>query len=361
MDQKPDLLTRVGRFAVLITGAAGLIWFLYRIRLAIFLLIGSAWLAYALDPVAELLSARKPRLRPLGIALAYIAVFAAFGLVIGIALGPAVRDARGLAASLPAYAQRLQEWQTHASTSYLERLPPGFRPVIDEVVREASSRLQALGVNLAQRSVALVVSTTALLAAGALMLIMSIMLLADKEYFKQGVFLLIPTAYQTDAATLLDEIDDALSAFVRGQLITAAAVGGTLMLGMKILNVQYAVLLGLFAGITQLVPDVGAVVGLVAAVTLTAFQGLWQAVRALILFLVVYQLAARVMGPWVMSRTVRIHPLVVILATVAGAVLGGVWGALLAVPVTAVLKVIVAFAYQRLAARYRLGPVRGTG
>lgn len=356
MEGKPDPLTRVIRAVAAAVVIAGLVWVLVRLRLVILLLIGSAWMAYALDPLVQFFSNRRRQLRPVGIALAYLTVSAILALIGIVALGPAVRDVRELAATLPTYAQRLQEWETHASATLLERLPPGARTLVDQAAGEASGRLRALGVNLAQRSVALVISISALLGALALMLVLSILLLADKEYLKDQVFRLIPTRFQEEAAALLGQIDAALSAFVRGQLLIAAAVGVVLSGGMRVLNVEYAVLLGLFAGITQLVPDVGAVVGIAVAVGLTAFQSLWLSLKVLVLFLVVFQFAARLLGPWVMSRTVRIHSLVIILATVAGAVLGGVIGALLAVPVAATLKVLVSYAYDRLAPRWKLGP-----
>lgn len=362
MQRSPDIFTRTTRLVALVLVAGIVLWFLYRIRFVLLLLVASAWVAYALDPLVQVFSGRQRRLRPLGIALAYIAVTAAI-VVLGVAaLGPAVSDARRLATNLPEYAQQLQQWSTSVSSTYLQRLPPDTRPLLDQVVNEASDRLRDLGRSLAQRTVAFVLSLSTLLGAGTLVLIFSILLLSDKDYFKEATFRLIPSAYQDDAAVLLGQIDGALSALVRGQILIGVAVGIALWIGLSLLHVQYAVLLALFTGVAQLVPDIGAIIGLIAGVTLASFQGLRSAVETAVLFLVVYQVSARILGPWVMSRAVHIHSLVVILVTVIGALLAGVVGALLAVPVAAVAKVVLSFTYERLAPRYHLGqaPVAGS-
>lgn len=359
MRQAPDPLTRVIRSVALTLVALIALWFLYRIRFVLLLLVASAWVAYALDPLVQVFSGQRRRLRPFGIAVAYVGVTAVL-IVIGIvALGPAVGDARNLATNLPEYAQRLQQWSTGASAIYLKRLPPGARPLIDQVANETGDRLRDLGRGLAERTLAFILSLSTLLGAGALVLVLSILLLSDKEYLKEATFRLIPSAYHANAATLLEQVDVALAAFVRGQILIGLAVGIALWIGLTLLHVQYAVLLAMFTGLAQLIPDVGAIIGLVAGVTLAAFQGLWPAIETAALFLVVYQLSARVLGPWVMSRAVHIHSLIIILVTVTGAILGGVVGALLAVPLAAMAKVVLAFAYERLGPRFGLqGPAQ---
>lgn len=349
----PDPLTRIIRLLALTLAGLVLLWVLYRIRFVILLIVASAWVAYAIDPLVQVFSRKQPRFRPLGIVLAYLVVIAALITVGVLALGPAIGDARNLATNLPQYAQRLQEWSTGVSAMYL-RLPAATRPLIDQVARETGDRLRDLGRSLAGRTLAFILSLSTLLGAGALVLVISILLLSDKEYLKDATFRLIPTAYHVDAGALLEQIDAALSAFVRGQILVGAAVGIALWIGLTILHVQYAVLLALFTGVAQLVPDLGAIIGLVAGVTLAAFQGLWPAIETAALFLVVYQVSARVLGPWVMSRAVQMRTLIVILVTVAGAILGGVVGALLAVPLAAVAKVVLTFAYERLGPRFGL-------
>jgi predicted PurR-regulated permease PerM len=292
------------------------------------------------------------RLRPFAIAAAYVVVIAALIIPAMAALTPAVRDVRNLSTALEDYSQRVREWSEGDLPGSLQRLPAAIRPPIDHVTQGTSDLLRSLGRGLMTATLAFMMSLATALGAGALILVISVFLLSDKEYLKDSIFRLIPRAYHADADALLGRIDTALSALIRGQVVICLAIAMALWTGLTLLHVRYAALLATFTGIAQLIPEVGATVGLVAAVTTAAFQGFWPAVETAALFLGVYQLASRVLGPWVMSQAVQIHPLVIILATTCGAILGGVVGAILAIPVTAVAKVVLAFAYERLSPRF---------
>jgi predicted PurR-regulated permease PerM len=104
-----------------------------------------------------------------------------------------------------------------------------------------------------------------------------------------------------------------------------------------------------------LIPNIGGLLGMIPAVILAAFQSPWLALEVLIFYIALFTLSGNVLGPWVMGRAVQINSLVVIVATIAGAILGGIIGILLSVPVVAVLKVILDFAYRRLGPRLGLG------
>jgi predicted PurR-regulated permease PerM len=157
---------------------------------------------------------------------------------------------------------------------------------------------------------------------------------------------------------LVDEIDLVLAAFVRGQIVIAVAVGLIATLAMRLMGVKYAVILGVFTAVTQLIPQVGGAIGLIAAVVLASLQSPVLAGGVFVLYMVLYQISGNVLGPLVMGRAVQLHPLVILLATLVGIVLGGVVGLLLSVPVAAVLKVVWNFFFPRLASRWGLEPSR---
>jgi predicted PurR-regulated permease PerM len=163
---------------------------------------------------------------------------------------------------------------------------------------------------------------------------------------------------RADAETLWGEIDLVLASFVRGQIVIAVAVGATATLAMQLMGVKYAAILGLFTAVTQLIPQVGGAMGLIAAVALTSFQGPALALGVLVMYLVLYQISGNVLGPLLTGKAVQLHPLVIILATAVGTALRGVVGLLLSVPVAAVLKVVWNFFYPRLAPRWGLEPSR---
>lgn len=101
--------------------------------------------------------------------------------------------------------------------------------------------------------------------------------------------------------------------------------------------------------------------GLIAAVLVTSLQSLALALGVFVLYSVLYQISGNVLGPMVMGNAVRLHPLIILLATMMGVVLGGVVGLLLSVPVAAVVKVVWNFFYPRVAPRWGLAPLPEPG
>ena len=358
--QRPDVLTRIGRFLAVCAVAAVALWLLYKIRAVLLILIVGVAVAYALAPLVKAFSGNRPHLRPLGITLAYLTVFV--GLAVASVLGfrPVADDARIFATTLPATVNRLDAWLAQTSASLQHALPTRLQaprePSAGDVI---AGKVQSLASNLGlyvAGIAALGQSFVSLAVAGALALVISIFILGDPTYFRRQLFAVIPVAFRADTETLLDEIDLVLAAFVRGQIVIAVAVGLAATLAMRAMGVKYAVILGVFTALTQLIPQVGGAIGLVAAVALASLQGPVLAVGVFILYMVLYQISGNVLGPLVMGKAVKLPPLVILLATMVGTVLGGVVGLLLSVPAAAVLKVVWTFFYPRLAPRWGLEP-----
>jgi predicted PurR-regulated permease PerM len=325
--QQPDALTRIGRFLTICVIGACALWLLIKLRAVILILIASVILAYALAPLVKIFSGNRPRLRPLGLALAYLAVFGGLTVVVVLGFRPVADDIRSIAVSLPESIQRLDEWLAKTSAGLHEALPPSLQgegePSAGSMI---AKRVQALASNLGQYAAGIVSlgqSFAALAAAGALALILSVFILADPTYFRRQLFGIVPVAYRADAEALLGEIDLVLAAFVRGNIVVAAAMGLTALLGLRPLGVKYAVILGLFTALTQPIPQVGGAIALVAAVGLASLQSPGLALGVFVLYMVLYQLYGNVLGPMLMGKVIELHALVIILATMVGTVLGG--------------------------------------
>jgi len=355
---EPDVLTRLSRGLGLVLLAAFLLWFAYRIRIVLMLLVASILVAYALAPLVRVFSGHDPRRRGLGIALTFVTVSAGVVLFAVIALGPALREAVALESALAVYAQHFQPQDVVSlSTKFTTGLRPELRALLQNEEGRIANWLSQAGAGLAGQSAVWASSLPTYLLYAGVVLSMTGLMLGDSAYFKRQLFDVIPTAWQADAETLLGQIDQALAAYVRGQLIIAGGVGLVLTIGMVLLGVHYALPLGLFSAVMQLVPVVGGTIGLLGAVTVAAFQGVWVAVDVLVLFSVMFFFSGNILGPKAMGQAVAIHPLVILIVTFAGTLLGGVAGLLLAVPATAILRVVILFIYHRHAAAWHLGGV----
>jgi predicted PurR-regulated permease PerM len=358
--QPPDALTRIGRFLTIFVVGAVVLWLLYKIRAVFLILIVGMAIAYALAPLVKAFSGNRPHLRSLGITLAYLTVF--LGLASASVLGfrPVADDARIFATTLPDSVQRLDAWLVQTSRGLYQALPARLQPLPEPSTGNViAGKVQSFASNLGQYVAgiaALGQSFVTLAAAGILALVISVFLLGDPAYVQRQLFAVIPVAFQADAETLLGEINLVLAAFVRGQIVIAVAVGLTATLAMRLMGVKYAVILGLFTAVTQLIPQVGGAIGLIAAVALASLQSPALALEVFVLYMVLYQISGNILGPVVMGKAVKLHPLVILLATIVGTVLGGIVGLLLSVPAAAVMKVVWNFFYPRLAPRWGLEP-----
>ncbi|HXX38465.1 MAG TPA: AI-2E family transporter [bacterium] len=359
---QPDALTRLGRFFALALAAAFLLWLAYRVRVVLVMLAAAIFLGHALEPIVQAFSRGRPQRRPIGIAAAFLMLFVGLGGAAVVIVGPALRQSTALAAALVTYAQSLQPQNVaSASARFAAGLRPELRAALENAAGQYAAWLSQAAVVVARQSVTWASSLPTFVLYAGVVLAMTWLLLADRGYFRSQAFRVVPTTWQDDASDLVQQIDDALAAYVRGQLAIAGIVGLLLTIGMLLLEVHYALPLGLFAAVTQLVPLVGGAIGMAAAVAVAAFQGLWVAVEVLLLFSVIFFYSGNVLGPRVMGRAVAIHPLLIIIVTFAGTLLGGVVGLLLAVPVTAILRVIIRHVYSKYAAAWRLGAEKPPG
>lgn len=148
---------------------------------------------------------------------------------------------------------------------------------------------------------------------------------------------------------LLKEIDVKISGFIRGQLTVAAALGVIYAIALSIVGLKYGLLIGLLAGALSVIPMVGSVVGLLISVLVAWFQMGEISFVALVagIFLVGQVVEGNVLTPKLVGDSVGLHPLWVFFSLLAGGALLGILGMFLAVPVAAVVGVLIAFAIQK--------------
>jgi predicted PurR-regulated permease PerM len=175
----------------------------------------------------------------------------------------------------------------------------------------------------------------------------------------RGLLLLIPMEQRTGAEQVWLQIEDKIGAFLRGQLLLALATGGLSLVGYWIVGTPYVLLMALIAGLLELIPFIGpfiaGAIAVAAAFTISPAAGLGTLVVAAL----VQQAENVFLAPRIMDEAVGVSPVVTLLAFVGFAALFGLGGALLAIPLAAVLQVLFADWMQRRAATVAEEPVRG--
>lgn len=176
-------------------------------------------------------------------------------------------------------------------------------------------------------------------------------LLVDMPRFRDVFVSSFSEPYRKDVAHLWKMLGESLSRYLGGLLVSITLQGILVGIGLSLIGVPYAVILGIWMTLTSVLPYIGAFLGAIPAVAL-AFTLSWQhALVTALLYVLINQVEANLLTPRIQGSAVRVHPLLIFIAVLLGSELGGVFGAIMAVPALAVTRVLAEFFWQRLRVR----------
>jgi len=176
--------------------------------------------------------------------------------------------------------------------------------------------------------------------------IISIYLMKDKKFFlglwRKFLHLTFPQKGNAVITEALSEVNDVLSKFIRGALLDALFIAILSSIGLSIMGLEAAVFIGVFAGICNVIPYFGPVIGMVPAFLMGLFtEGFWEGAIAVIILFVIQQIDANLIYPKIVGSSTGLHPLMVLLSVSVFGYFGGILGMLLAVPIAGVIQVFV--------------------
>lgn len=313
--------------------------FLDRIRTITGILVGSIFFAYLIYPIVAWLRKRMPMLIAILIVYAGILLVVAFS---GWFIVPRLtEDASQLMQQSPVVAERLNAAVNDPHNPIVAKLPLWMRVEIARAPGQIVQWAQLHGLETAGHAVSIVVGTIAAIAAFVIIPLFTAYLLLELDAIKRVTRRLIPAEHLDVTLDLLDKVDDVIGGFVRGQLLVALSVGALITVALSLLHVPYAFLLGLLAAVGDLIPYVGAVLAFVPAFSIALLNNGWlNAVVVGVVFVAIFELEGHLIAPNIVSRQVRLSPLVVLVALLIGGELAGIFGMLLAVPIAGAIRVI---------------------
>lgn len=330
------LRQRMWRAGLLAAAAVIAMVFLWMVRAVLYPFILALIITYLLNPLVNYGQSRGLS-RLWAIIASYLLVFGGLGVLLYYIVPPIAREVQSFAQDIPAITMRteayLADWQQRYDNS---PLPPMLRGTIDKAIHDISAAVRELINGLATGVVSLFAHLIGILLAP----ILAFYLLLDWQSIAKRSLRLVPQQWRQRLRMLVKDMDRVLSGVIRGQLLVAVVVGVLISLGLLALGVKYAVLIGILAGLLDIVPYFGAFIGATPAVGLALLQSPWLATKVIVLFFLVHQLEGSIIGPQIIGESVGLHPVTVIFALFIGGEFAGLWGMLLAVPVTAILKVI---------------------
>ncbi|MGB7604170.1 MAG: AI-2E family transporter [Lutisporaceae bacterium] len=315
-----------------------IVYISYRYRLAIGSILKpflvAIILAYLLNPIVEMFERRGIR-RIYSVILVYV-IFIAIILLFSLILIPKlVKDIKVMLENLPQYSIQFQTMLKGFQDGYINsNLPKSIKDVIDENIYATQDFI----IISLQATLDSVLTGFSKILNVILVPVIVFYFLKDVEYFKKQTMLLLPKKHRNKIILLFRDIDNAFGRFIRGQIIIAAFVGIMTTLALTIIKVKYAVFLGLFAGISNIIPYFGPVIGIVPTVIFALFDSPSKAIYAAGAFLLVQQIESGILTPKIIGESVGVHPVYVILSLFVGGKVMGIAGMILAVPVMVAIK-----------------------
>lgn len=307
----------------------------------LFLIVLSVSFAYLMEPLVKLISGLFEKLsgktmsRSIAIALAYLMVFATLGITIA-AIAPLASDqAAEFGKKLPEYAKTVQDRFSAVNTRYRYSLPKGLQENITTKLSEfAGGATSSVGEFL----LGLVTYLPWLI----LIPILAFFFLKDINLFRVSLLRVMPHGnWRTRVEAILDDFNKTLAAYARAQLISCVLIGTLCTIGFYLIGLNYAILLGILAGIFEFIPLIGPLIVAVTAVVTGSFsENPYVALYAAIFLIVLRIVQDYVFYPRIVRGGIHLHPLAIILSVLAGEEIAGIAGVFISIPVVALITVL---------------------
>lgn len=305
------------------------------IRVVVFPFFIAMIISYVLNPVVSLLSSRMVP-RTAAVILIY-ATFLVGSLVIFMNVTPLLgAQIREISENLPVWNERVQVW-LHSLMDGKSALPLSVQEGIDGSLDKVEAALSGIVETIFTK----ITGTISQFFIWLLIPFVIFYMLKDFQAIERSLVLFLPKQNRRKWLRLLRDIDEALGNYIRGQLLVCVAVGVLAYIGYMLIGLPYALLLASVVALMNIIPYLGPFIGAAPAI-LVGLSVSWQmALLVVIVNVCVQVVEGSVFSPQIVGRTLRLHPLVIILALILGGEIGGVLGLLLAVPAVAVIKVVL--------------------
>lgn len=328
--------------------AASVVVLLYLLSPVLTPFLIAALLAYLGDPLVDRMQGRLTRT---GAVVATFAIFVgALVLALAFILPLLEQQAALLAARIPAYLEKLQTVFLPWLMQYLGELSipidlASIKSALQENWTTAGTVAGKVLGGVSKSGFAVM----AWLANIVLIPVLAFYLLRDWDELMRRLRELVPRRYEVVTVRLARDSDTVLSAFLRGQLLVMLALSVVYSVGLSLLGLEFSLLIGALAGLLSFVPYLGLIIGFVVAGIVALFQ--FHEITMLLwiagVFAIAQLLEGFVLTPYLVGDKIGLHPVAVIFAVMAGGQLFGFFGILLALPVAAVIMVILRYLHER--------------
>jgi len=308
-----------------------LLIFIYQIRDVLLLLFASFVIASALFPIVDWLSKKVPR----GIVVLFVYLV---GLLVMLTLlipfiTVIVQQTEEFMEKFPGYwdqiTRALSEFEIFAQSQ-------GFIPDYSQMF----SNMSDIGQDIVSKSIGFTINLFAGIAGAFTLAVIVLFLLLDKESLAQDSLKLFPPKYREQVKHIIGIISRRVGGYVRGQIILMIAVGVLTAIGLKIVGMEFALLLGITAGLLEIIPIVGPIIAAVPAIIIALAHDPLLALWVFIVYMIVQRLENHILTPMILGTFLEMHPLIIIIAILIAASTLGVFGVILSPALAASIYIL---------------------
>ncbi|MDP6453725.1 MAG: AI-2E family transporter, partial [SAR202 cluster bacterium] len=236
----------------------------------------------------------------------------------------------------------IEEW----GKEYTERIPEELRSQLELSVESGGEILGSAARSLMGKTLSGVTNAVTLVIGLAIVPFMLFYILKDGHGSLNGFYSALSPDNERHARNVVSIIHEVIGAYIRAQLFSALIVGVAVFLGLFILGVKFAALLGLIAGLFGLIPIIGPLLGAIPGLLVTLATSRDDMIWVVVLYLVVQFVESNIISPRIQSKAVNIHPALILVVLVIASETSGLWGVVIGVPLTAAARDVFVYFYD---------------
>ena len=296
---------------------------------------------YLVKPIYDYLLNKKV---PKGIAilLVMVGVIVIFIMIITSLVPIIQKQLLDLVSQLPYYYQIISEQvEKFMQTGFFETIQEQFNKINTDFIQSITERLNGI-LNFTFSGIGSVVGIIGDIVITIMtMPVILYYLLKDGNKVIPFVTRMFPTRSQHKISVMLNEMNQQVSSYIRGQITVAICVGFTYIIGYTLIGLPYGVTIGMIAGLLTIIPYLGSIIGLTPALIIGFVTNPTLALHVFLVFVIEQLIESRVLKPLILGSSLKMHPVTILIILLAAGKMFGLVGLLIAVPVYAVVKVFI--------------------
>jgi len=294
-------------------------------------------IAYLLNPLVTKLNGNNRIPRSIAVLLIYIIFFGSITIIMINAMPKLTTEVKELIEYFPNMFEKFNNWLVDIRNNRSNQLPSAFQDSINLAINNIETKITK-----GFSEITLYIGNTInILITIVLVPFITFYLLVDYQVLEKTIITFVPKKERKKFIRIARDIDEALGNYIRGQLIVCLIIGILAYIGYLIIKLPYALVFAVIVAITNVIPYLGAYIGATPAILVGLSISWHMGASVFIVNMIIQLIEGNVISPQIVGKKLHMHPLFIIIALMIGGKLAGIIGLILAVPIFAILRVII--------------------